>query len=64
MTIKDVEKIRYLYKDEFPIEVELWDTVGVEKFNENYMYSQSYLQGKHGIVFIVDAIKFIQEPNY
>jgi len=39
MTIKDVEKIRYLYKDEFPIEVELWDTVGVEKFNENYMYS-------------------------
>jgi len=44
-----------LYKDQYPVDIELWDTVGQEKFNENYIYSQSYIQGRHGIILVVDA---------
>jgi GTPase SAR1 family protein len=37
--ISDIEKLIYLYKDEFPIETEIWDTVGQERFNEEFTYS-------------------------
>jgi len=53
--ISDIEKVAFLYKDEVPVKVELWDTVGQEKFNESFIYSQSYVQGKHGVIMVVES---------
>ena len=41
--LTDIEEIRYLYKDEFPVKVEIWDSVGIEKYNEKFVYSQNYV---------------------
>lgn len=57
-SISDIEKLVYLYKNEYPVDVEIWDSVGLEKFNEMFMYSQNYIQGKQGVVFIVDSADF------
>ena len=50
-----IEKLQYLYKDQVYLNVEVWDTVGQEKFNEEYIYSQNYVQGKRGVILIIDA---------
>jgi hypothetical protein len=42
-SISDIEKLVYLYKNEYPVDVEIWDSVGLEKFNEMFMYSQNYI---------------------
>ena len=39
ISISDVEKFTFLYKNNTPVIVELWDTVGQEKFNNNYIYT-------------------------
>ena len=39
----DIEKATILYKNEYWIDVELWDTVGLERFDENGIYSEKYL---------------------
>lgn len=56
--ISDVEKFTFLYKNETPVYIELWDTVGQEKFNSNYIFSQSYLKGKQGVILLVDGQDF------
>jgi GTPase SAR1 family protein len=53
-----------LYCNEFPISVELWDTAGEEKFNEQFTYSKSYVQGKNGIILLVDGSKFIERDYH
>jgi len=40
------------------VEVELWDTVGLERFNEECLYSEKYLQGKHGVMLVVDGSQY------
>lgn len=61
--ISDVEKVTFLYKNEVPVTIEFWDTVGQEKYNQYFIYSQNYLKGKHGIVLMVDGCEFTQENN-
>jgi GTPase SAR1 family protein len=56
--ISDIEKVNFLYKDECPVKVQIWDTVGLEKYSENFIYSQSYVQGKQGIVLVADSEDF------
>ena len=51
----DIDELRYLYKDEFPVNVEIWDSVGIEKHNELFVYTQGYVKGKHGIFFMIDG---------
>lgn len=58
--VSDMEKFTFLYKNQHAIQIELWDTVGMEKFNKDYIYSQSYLKGKHGVVYIVDGTRFFK----
>jgi len=48
-----------LYKNEFAVNVEIWDTAGEEKFNEKFTYTQNFLQGKQGIILLVDGIDFM-----
>ena len=38
-TIQDIERLRYLYKDEVPVDIELWDTVGQEKYDDLYYFT-------------------------
>ena len=38
----DIERIRFLYNGA-QIDVEIWDTVGLEKYDENFIYSQNYV---------------------
>jgi GTPase SAR1 family protein len=45
--IRDIESFIYMYKEElqdggYPVEVEIWDTVGQEKYDEKYLYDQKY----------------------
>ena len=40
VVISDIEKLIFLYRDEYPVRVEIWDTLDA-KFNENYTYSQN-----------------------
>ena len=42
-SISDIEKVQFFFKDEYPVDVEIWDTVGQEKHNSQYIYSQSYV---------------------
>lgn len=44
-----------MYKDNIPVNVEIWDSVGLERYNEMFVYSQSYVQGKHGVLLLIDA---------
>lgn len=57
--ISDIEKMQFIYRDEHPVDIEIWDTVGQEKFNELFIYSQNYVQGKHGVILVVNALDFI-----
>ena len=57
--ISDIEKMQFIYRDEFPVDIEIWDTVGQEKFNELFIYSQNYVQGKHGVILVVNALDYI-----
>lgn len=57
--ISDIEHLQFLYKDEYPIDVEIWDTVGEEKYNELYTYSKNYVQGKHGVILLVNSHDYI-----
>lgn len=34
------------------VDVEIWDTVGMEKYHENFIYSQNYVQGKNGVMLV------------
>jgi GTPase SAR1 family protein len=38
-----IEVLKFLYKNEAFVDVEIWDSAGQERFNENYLYSQSYV---------------------
>ena len=45
--IRDIESFINMYKEElqdggYPVEVEIWDTVGQEKYDEKYLYDQKY----------------------
>ena len=57
-SISDIEKLSYLYNNEFAVDLEIWDSVGLEKFNEKFMYSQNYIQGKQGVVYVVDSNEY------
>jgi hypothetical protein len=35
----DIERINFLYKGTQMVDVEIWDTVGLEKYHENFIYS-------------------------
>ena len=39
----------------------MWDTV--QGFNQDYFYSQQYLQSKHGVILVGDAIKLVNEDQ-
>jgi len=47
-----------------PIDIEIWDTpYGQEKHCELMFYSQSYIQGKHGIILCVNSEDFTNSEN-
>jgi GTPase SAR1 family protein len=48
--VQDIERIKFLYGGKVGVDVELWDTVGLEKYDENFIYSQNYLKGKNGVI--------------
>ena len=52
----DIEHVVYLYDDELPIEVQLWDQVKGQSHDTHsqYFFSQSYLQGKNGVIFLIN----------
>ena len=50
--------MNFIYKNQYVIEVEIWDTVGLEKFDESYIYTNKYMQGKNGIILVCDGSKY------
>lgn len=56
INISDVEQLQFLYKDEAPVDVEIWDTPdGQQHYCELLQYSQSYVQNKHGVIIVVNG---------
>ena len=43
--------------------VEIWDTVGQEKFNQDFIYSQNYIQGKNGVIMVADTREINDNPS-
>ena len=37
--VSDIEEFVFLYQDQVPVDVEIWDTTGQERFNQEYIYS-------------------------
>jgi len=43
--------------------VQIWDTVGQEKFNQDFIYSQNYIQGKNGVIMVADTTGVNSNPK-
>ena len=50
-----IDVLKFLYKNEAFVDVEIWDSAGQERFNENYLYSQSYVQSRSGVILLIEA---------
>lgn len=53
----DIQKLNFVYKNQVSLMVELWDTAGQERYNPDFLYSQSYLRGKNGVILICDGTR-------
>lgn len=52
----DIERVLFLFDDEMPIDIEVWDQVKgqCQDSSSRYFFGQSYLQGKSGVVFLIN----------
>lgn len=48
---RDIEPIVYVYDNDCPVEVQIWDQVD---HNLPYFQSQNYLQSKNGVVYLIN----------
>jgi GTPase SAR1 family protein len=48
----DIERISFLYHSISRVDVELWDTVGQERYDHKFIYSPQYVRGKSGIILV------------